>query len=111
MQITNGFIADQIGVHPGRLYKKCNIYNGTHCIWLTREILLNDWDRIGIDGRLYLIELLKMLMFCGNGRGGPLLDELIINDMSVLFKIPYIQALGKVYAKNSPFITQKRGIK
>lgn len=108
MLLTTAHIAKLIGVTPYKLYKKCNITNGNHFIWVTREIIRNEWYGIGEDGRTYMIELLGMLIGCGNGRGGEMLSELFMNDM-IVYKIPYINTLAQVYKRNSPFLTLKRG--
>lgn len=108
MKLTNAELCDLIDIPPHRLYKRCGLHDGNHFAWLTREIAINDWHGIGYDGRKYLTGILKILFLSPHMRTGDILNELIINN-DLVYRIPYINELARIYAQRSPFITQKKG--
>ncbi len=107
MKLTNSELCDLINIQPHRMYKRCGLHDGNHFTWLTREIALNDWYGIGYDGQKYLTRLLKILFLTPHVRFGDTLSELVMNE-DLVYSIPYINSLAKVYAQRSPFITQKK---
>ena len=96
--MTNRELSGELCIDARHLSRRCSKIRGSYLAWMTREILLRDYERLLTEDRDLLFHILKVIITDGS-RKSNVLDDLFRKGFLV-YRSDYLNRLAKLYSKS-----------